>query len=200
MIQRGFTLIELLVVIVIVGIIVTMATLSVGVLGRDNQVEDQAKRLYAVLTQAKEEAELQGRDFGILIERDGYLFMRYDHALKQWHTLDNDELLAYRKLPEGLQFRLWLDGREVILKTHHDNQALLSSANSSSSSNSASGSAFNSPTSTTGTGVRPQVAVLSSGDILPFELRLARDNNEFNWQVVGHPDNTLTIESGSSSR
>jgi len=195
--HRGFTLIELLVVIVIVGIIVTMATLSVGVLGRDNQVEDQAKRLYAVLTQAKEEAELQGRDFGILIERDGYLFMRYDYALKQWHTLDNDELLAYRELPEGLQFRLWLDGREVILKTHHDNQPLLSSANSSSS---ASSSAFNSPTSTAGTGVRPQVAVLSSGDILPFELRLARDNGEFNWHVVGHPDNTLTVESGNSSR
>jgi general secretion pathway protein H len=199
---RGFTLIELLVVIVIVGIIVTMATLSMGVLGRDNQIEDQAKRLYAVMSQAREEAELQGRDFGILIERDGYLFMRYDHALNRWLLLDNDELFTHRELPEGLQFQLWLDGREVILKTHNDNQLLLSRANSSSSS-SASSSSITGPantTSTTSTDIRPQIAVLSSGDIQPFELRLTRDGGDFNWHVVGNADNTFTVESGSSKR
>jgi general secretion pathway protein H len=198
-IHRGFTLIELLVVIVIVGIIVTMATLSMGVLGRDSQIEDQAKRLYAVLTQAREEAELQGRDFGVLIERDGYLFMRYDHTLNRWLTLDYDDLLAYRALPEGLQFQLWLDGREVILKTHDENQPLLSRANASSSaSSSSSSSSITGPTSTKGTDIRPQIAVLSTGDILPFELRLTRDGNPFNWHVVGNADNTLTVETGGT--
>jgi general secretion pathway protein H len=194
-IQRGFTLIEMLVVIVIVGIIVTMATLSVGVLGRDNEVEDQAKRLYAVLTEVREEAELQGRDLGLLVERDGYLFMRYDYALKQWQTFQDDELLDYRKLPEGLQFRLWLDGREVILKTHSDNQELMGNADSSSSSS----GIVNSPTSTTISGLRPQIAVLSSGDILPFELQLARDGNDFYWHVTGGADNTLKLESGGNA-
>ena len=199
-IHQGFTLIELLVVIVIVGIIITMATLSMGVLGRDNQVEDQAKRLYAVMTQAREEAELQGRDFGVLIERDGYLFMRYDHTLNRWQTLDYDDLLAYRELPEGLQFRLWMDGREVILKTHADNKPLLSRSNASSSSSSSSslGTLLTNPTSANSTDVRPQIAVLSSGDILPFELQLARDGNDFNWHVLGKADNSLTVEANNN--
>jgi general secretion pathway protein H len=200
--QNAFTLIELLVVIVIVGIIITMATLSMGVLGRDNQVEDQAKRLYAVMTQAREEAELQGRDFGVLIERDGYLFMRYDHMLNRWMTLDYDDLLAYRELPEGLQFRLWMDGREVILKTHEENKPLLSRSHSSTSSSSSSSSSLGtllpSPTSSNSTDLRPQIAVLSSGDVLPFELQLARDGNDFNWHVLGNADNSLTVEANNT--
>ena len=78
--QRGFTLIELLVVVVIIGIVLATVSLSLGVLGRDNEVEDQTKRLYGVLTEVREEAELQGRDLGLLVETDGYLFMRYDYA------------------------------------------------------------------------------------------------------------------------
>ncbi|MGE0113569.1 MAG: type II secretion system minor pseudopilin GspH [Steroidobacteraceae bacterium] len=196
--QSGFTLIELLVVIVIIGIILTMATLSVGVLGRDTEVEDQARRLYAILTQAREEAELQGRDLGLLIESDGYSFMRYRHDLGQWQSLDNDEAFAYRKLPEGLQFHLWLDAREVTLKSHHDNQALLASASSSSSS--ASSMAIGPVGNSMDAAVRPQIAILSSGDILPFELQLARAGSDFSWRLLGGADNSLNIESGGSSR
>ncbi len=195
----GFTLIELLVVVVIIGIILAIATLSVGVLGRDTEVEDQGRRLYAILGQAREEAELQGRDLGLLIEKDGYLFMRYDYPSSRWQVLSNDEMLAYHPLPEGLQFRLWLDSREIILKSHDDIQDSLGSASSSESS-SASSIARIGPTSTADRGVRPQIAILSSGDIVPFELRLARDANPFYWRLLGGADNSLNLESGSDTR
>ena len=195
--QPGFTLIELLVVMVIIGVIVSVASLSIGVLGRDNEVEDQTRRLYAVLTQVREESELQGRDLGLLVERNGYLFMRYDYASQHWQVLSNDELTAYRELPEGLQFRLWLEGREVILNSHDQNQALLARSSSSSSSSSVSAvSATN--VVTVKDDVVPQIAILSSGDLAPFDLRLARDGVEFSWRVVGKADNTLDIDSGSS--
>jgi general secretion pathway protein H len=190
---RGFTLIELLVVVVIIGIVLATVSLSLGVLGRDNEVEDQSKRLYGVLTQVREEAELQGRDVGLLIERDGYLFMRYDYGVQQWQVLSNDELLLYHQLPAGLQFRLWLDGREVILKNHQENRASFASSASAASS-----SSIASPTSASG--LRPQIAILSSGDILPFELQLARDNNDFHWRLLAAADNTLNIESASTTR
>ncbi len=194
-IQRGFTLIELLVVIVIIGVILSMATLSVGVLGRDTEIEDQSKRLYAVLTQAREEAELQGRDLGLLIEKDAYLFMRYDYTAARWQSLSDDELFVTRQLPDGLQFRLWLDSREVSLKTHQENQPLLARASSSSSSS----SVVNSPSRTApDDSVHPQIAILSSGDILPFELQIARDSGDFHWRILGAADNTLSIESGST--
>jgi general secretion pathway protein H len=194
--QSGFTLIELLVVMVIIGVIITMASLSVGVLGRDNEIEDQAKRLQAVLTQVREESELQGRDVGLLIERDGYFFMRYDYATQHWQVLSTDDLTAYRKLPEGLQLRLWLEGREVTLNTHVQNQALLARSSSSPSSNSSSSVA--STTATVKDDVVPQVALLSSGDLSPFELRLARDGTDFSWRLTGAADNTLTLDSGSN--
>lgn len=204
--HHGFTLIELLVVIVIIGIILAVATISIGVLGRDSEVEDQTRRLYAVLTQAREEAELQGRDLGLLIEQDGYLFMRYNYSSSQWQLFDNDELLAYRDLPEGLRFRLWLDSREVILKSHSDNQKSLNAASSSESSSASSSAATNAqrgPTSAV-TGidksVRPQIAILSSGDIVPFELQVARDNNPYFWRLLGGADNSLNLEPGSEAR
>ena len=31
-------------------------------------------------------------------------------------SIEDDELYRTRELPEGLRYRLWLDGREVVLK------------------------------------------------------------------------------------
>lgn len=192
--SQGFTLIELLVVIVIIGIVLSIATLSIGVLGRDHEIEDQARRLYAVLGEVREEAELQGKDLGLLVEHDGYTFMRYDYVKNQWLILSGDELTDRRALPAGLQLRLWLEGREVIIKSHAENQSLLASASSSSSSASSSGP-LNNPASGD---VVPQVALLSSGEMSPFELRIEREGNDFAWKLTGKADNTLDIEALNS--
>ncbi len=189
--RNGFTLLELLVVIVIIGIVVSMASLSINILGRDTQIEDQAKRLNAVIAQVREECEIQGRDIGLFIERDGYLFMRYNYQSQSWSEIDDDEMLAHRQLPEGLQQRLWLDDREVILKTHDENIEAMQHASTSAADNS---------NATSNNGVsqqdtrRPQIALLSSGDLSPFELRIEREGTDFSWHLVGKPDNTLTVE------
>ena len=64
---RGFTLLEILVVIVIIGVMVSMVSLSVGVLGADREVEDETRRFWAVVRQAREEAELQAIDVAIFV-------------------------------------------------------------------------------------------------------------------------------------
>ena len=205
--RAGFTLFELMVVIVIIGIVLTMAGLSMGVLGRDNEIEDQAKRLQAVLEQVREESELQGRDVGLLIEKDGYSFMRYDYPTRHWQMMNNDELTAYRKLPEGLKFRLWLESREVIIKSHEENKELLARSSSSSSSSSSNSSGTYRITASSNSGssglkddLAPQIMLLSSGDISPFELRLSRDDSDFSWRLTGSAENTLSLDSGSNLR
>ena len=55
----GFTLLEVLVVIVIIGIITTMAVVSTRVLGGDHEMDQEARRLVAVLTQARDDAMLE---------------------------------------------------------------------------------------------------------------------------------------------
>jgi general secretion pathway protein H len=113
---RGFTLLEILVVLVIIGVIITMATLSIGVLGSDPQSEDEARRFWAVLRQAREEAELQAIDLAIFVGATDYEFLRFDTRRNQWQPMVDDKLYAQRTLPEGLRFRLWMEGREIVLK------------------------------------------------------------------------------------
>jgi general secretion pathway protein H len=168
----GFTLMEIMVVVIIIGIMIAVATLSTSLLGRDRESEDQARRLWAVLRQAREESELQSLDTGLFFSATGYEFMRYDTRRSLWVLIDNDKLFATRELPEGLRFRAWIDSREVILKPVPVDRA-------------DTGEDKKNP---------PQVMVLSSGDVMPFEVRIEREGAEALWRVLALPDNDLRVE------
>lgn len=176
---RGFTLLEILVVIVIIGIIVSAATLGMGVLGRDREAEDQSRRFWAVLQQAREEAELQSLDVGVYLAATGYEFLRYDRRRSAWTPIVDDALYAVRELPQGLRFRLWLDSREVVLKpTLTDREPEDADEDDED----------------TGDQPPPQIMLLSSGDVLPFDLQVERETQPALWRVVGTTDNDLRVE------
>ncbi len=168
----GFTLLEILVVVIVVGVIISIATLSVNVLGRDREAEEEMERIWAVLRQASEEMELQGLDLGMYVSRTGYEFMRFDGRENRWEPIDGDRLFAARELPEGLRLRMWIESREIIMKpgpvdrTDPDEDRKWP----------------------------PQVMVLSSGDIMPFELQLERDSEPAEWRVQVLPDTDLRLE------
>lgn len=163
---------EILVVVIVIGVIISAATLSVGVLGRDREVEDQTRRFWAVLKQAREESELQGLDTGVFISARGYEFLHFIPRLGHWVPIENDKLFAARELPEGLRYRMWLESREVILQPEAVDRGEKDAEKK----------------------WPPQIMVLSSGDIMPFELRIERDAAEALWRVVALPDNDLRIE------
>jgi len=189
---RGFTLLELLIVIVIIGVVISMVSLSFNVLGRDTQIEDQAKRLDKIIEQVRAESEMQGKDVGLFLERDGFLFMRFHLQTQTWQEITDDDMLNYRAIPPGLGNRLWLDGREVILKTHDENTELTRRQSESSSGNTSSSASSNSAPAKDAR--IPQVFILSSGDLTPFELRIEREGVDYSWHVVGKPDNSLIAE------
>jgi general secretion pathway protein H len=168
--SRGFTLLEILVVIVLIGIIVSIATVAVGVLGRDREVEEQARRLWAVMSQGREEAELQGRDLGLFLDDQSYEFMVFDPKQTGWVTIPDDGLLTRRELPPGLSMRLWLEAREVVLKPPRR------------------------PTADDINKRLPQIVMIASGEIVPFQLEIAREGSDARWQVASRPDNTLVVE------
>jgi general secretion pathway protein H len=169
----GFTLVEILVVIIIVGVIIAVTTISVGVLGRDHQAEDQAKRIAAVMTQAREEGDLQGRDIGILVEPDAYEFLYYDQRKQVWTDPIDDDMLERRKLPEGLHFRLWLESKEIILKAQAAQKDLSDEDLKKRG---------------------PHILLLASGDLSPFELQIQREGGETKWHVISQPDDTVAAE------
>jgi general secretion pathway protein H len=169
---RGFTLMEMLVVMVIIGVIVATATLSVGILGRDREAEEQARRLWAVLVQGREEAELQGLDAGVFIHAQGYEFLQFDPRQNRWVPIEDDRLFAPRSLPEGLGFRLWLESKAIVMKPDAVDRSDPSEDKK----------------------WPPQVLVLSSGDILPFELQIEREHQPAIWRVLSLPDGDVRLE------
>jgi general secretion pathway protein H len=174
----GFTLVEILVVIVIIAVVVSASTIAVGVLGRDSQVEDESRRFWAVLQQAREEAELQSLDAAVFVAAGEYEFLRFDRRRQEWLSVVDDKLYAQRQLPEGLRFRLWIDGREIVLKPDLPNR-------SDQDENKK---------------WPPQLMVLSSGELMPFELHVERDAAPALWRVVALADNDLRIERRDAER
>jgi general secretion pathway protein H len=163
----GFTLLELLVVIVIIGIITSMAAVSMRVLGGDHEMDQEAKRLVAVLTQAREDAMLQGRDVGLRLDARGYDFLLYDLRNERWDTVADDPLLRERTFPEGVEAGLWLESRRVQLAS----RAVPDERTPPS----------------------PQVVVMASGDLIPFEVRLERAGTEEVRAIVGRVEGRIEM-------
>ncbi|MCP1673035.1 general secretion pathway protein H [Natronocella acetinitrilica] len=107
--SRGFTLIELLVVLLIIGIMVSVAILSVS-FSRDDTLEREARRLQAVMELAAERALIEARELGLILEPDGYRFTELVDG--QWIGITAAERREFnpREFPPQLRLQLELDG------------------------------------------------------------------------------------------
>ena len=170
----GFTLLEVLVVLVIIGIVTAMAVVSTGVLGADRQMDEEAQRLQAVLAQAREESMLDGRDVGLRVDRQGYDFLRYNGRVAAWEPVVDDTLLRERELPEGLNASLRLEAREIELEPR--------------------------TAPTEDEPAQPQVLVLASGDVVPFEILLRRDGTEETRRIAGTIEGKFEVHDDTPRR
>ena len=170
----GFTLLEVLVVLVIVGIIVAMATISVRVLGGDHEMQQEAERLQAILIQAREDAMLQSRDIGLRIDETSFEFLEYDPRTERWRAVVEDPLLRERALPPGLRLSLRLEDRDVQLKPREPE--------------------------TEREKIFPQVVLQASGDLVPFDLGFARDGTEEHRRLSGTLEGRIELHDDGRER
>ena len=170
---RGFSLLELLVVVFIIGILATMFTLSVGVLGSDPEIDKETDRLQALLELAREEAVMNGHELGLHFYPDGYEFATFQEDFveyydtddevqdqSEWMVLDEGTLLKPRQLPAGIVIEIEIDGREIVLK--RKTQAAMNESDEDSEQ-------------TETEAYRPQIWLYSSGDMSPFLIRFRRE-------------------------
>jgi general secretion pathway protein H len=186
--SRGFTLIEIMVVVVIIGVISAGVLLSVNLTGRDRDLEKESDRLLTLVNYAREQAELQTRDYGVIFHDDGYQFVAYDTRRGLWREVYEDDILRLRKLPDGLDVKLIVDARPVVLTPTSDvkptkpkdpkQQAKsLKDINGLKDAVSAGRKLGEDDKSTfeQAKKIAPQVTIFSNGDLSSFEVTLERD-------------------------
>ena len=112
--QAGFTLLELLVVLLILGILVSLAV--IGASGKGRVLEQEARRIQALVELARDEALLTAETRALGFTRAGYAFLHQvlvADATLEWRPIEQDPQWRARRLEDlEIELELEIDGRQ----------------------------------------------------------------------------------------
>ena len=97
---------------VILAIIITMATLSIGN-PQYKRISQTSQQVVGLVQIASEQAIFNAQEYGVFVWESGYTFNIL--TAEGWEPVPNDRIFRTRNLPDGLEFDLYLDGLKVNL-------------------------------------------------------------------------------------
>jgi len=165
---RGFTLIEIMVVMVIVAILAGTVSLVVGDNQQRHELENEARRLAALLDLTQHEAVFQNIEIGFQLDQQGYAFRVLDEAKLSWASLPQD-FLKNRNFPDWMIVDLNDRVYELQLGENEDEAAADNFA--------------------------PQVLFFSSGESTPFLITLSYTGaDDFQYLIRSDGLNGVVLE------
>jgi len=166
---KGFTLLELLVVIVLLGVVSSFAVLSLNITGLETELEQETKKIHALINLAKEEAIIQAQEIALVVGKQSYFFQYFDWNNKGWSPKE-DKIFRQRKIHEGLKIYLETETEKNIFKKEDDDEEELN-----------------------------RVFFLSSGEQSKFIVKISIREKEQNYfQIIGEINGALKIEKNSN--
>ncbi len=156
-----------MVVVLLIGLVVSLAVLSIRSPSPAERLEREAARLHARMDLAREEAVLHARSLGLQVAEGGYRFMQMSEG--NWRAPSGDRLLPEHELPEHMFLRADLDGLEIELvddEGEDDDDERR----------------------------RPHIFFLASGELLPdFTLRLSGRDSDVEFTIAPGDEQWLEL-------
>lgn len=191
----GFTLIELLIVMSLVGVLASLATLSIRGADFNDELEREARKITAQVSLLQDEAIVQSRETGIRVWENAYRFWQWSPDIG-WMPLEGDEDFKPHQLPDDAEITLSLTGQPLILEPLPSKGfPIAKPAITATSTPSGTGTSSTPPPAPDFKHNMPHIMLFSSGEAIPFELSLSHPESTLKWTVVGDAIGQLKISS-----
>lgn len=191
--QGGFTLIEIMAVLVIIGVVTTIAVISVKALGGRDPEGQAATRLAGLIELASENARMENIQYGLVVKPHSYQFARLGG--NNWAPVTNDPTLGVHHLPAGVEMTVTVQNAIKIPMAGSASNAASAAVPASASS----GSTADTTNSGNAKALHPQIAILSTGELTPFTLRLTNPQNHKVYVLRGDNNGQIHIQAPNAS-
>lgn len=162
--HNGFTLVEVMLVMLLIGLLATTVVMNFSGESREERLEKEAERFQQVFQFVAETAMLKQQEWGLYILPDRYGFLYYNNEDAKWALAEEPAGVTPHKLPADITLELELEGLPG------EDTNLLSKLDWQLDDEEQSDEDSKIP-------ALPQVFILSSGEISPFQLLLRESSD-----------------------